>query len=72
PNLLRIHDDVTLSDLKHQLNSFLRFREQGRVTEIVYRRSSVCADGTVLFTNMKLRTDDDVRTIRAVKWAGPT
>ncbi|MCI62780.1 hypothetical protein A2U01_0084037, partial [Trifolium medium] len=46
PNLLRIHDDVTLSDLKHQLNNFLHFRDQRRVTEIEYRRPSVCADGT--------------------------
>ncbi|MCI59640.1 hypothetical protein A2U01_0080895, partial [Trifolium medium] len=61
PNLVRIHDAVTLSDLKRQLNSFLHFRDQRRITEIVYRRSSVCADGTVLFTKMELRTDDDVR-----------
>ncbi|PNX91417.1 hypothetical protein L195_g047548 [Trifolium pratense] len=56
PNLVRIHDDVTLSDLKRQLNSLLHFRDQRRVTEIVYRRLSVCADETVLFTKMDLRT----------------
>ncbi|MCI91044.1 hypothetical protein A2U01_0112338, partial [Trifolium medium] len=43
-NLVRIHDDVTLFDLKHHLNSLLHFRDQRRVTEIAYRRSSVCAD----------------------------
>ncbi|MCI78062.1 hypothetical protein A2U01_0099332, partial [Trifolium medium] len=41
PNLLRIHEDVTLSNLKHQLNSLLHFRDQRRVTEIEYRRPSV-------------------------------
>jgi hypothetical protein len=66
PNLVRIHDDVTLSDLKRQLSSLHQFGEQRSVTEIVYRRPSICADGTVLFTKMELRTDDDVRTMFSI------
>ncbi|MCI77163.1 hypothetical protein A2U01_0098433, partial [Trifolium medium] len=66
PNLVRIHDDVTLSDLKRQLNNLLQFDDQRRVTEIVYRRPSICADGTVLFTKMELQTDDDVRTMFSI------
>ncbi|PNX55108.1 hypothetical protein L195_g048734, partial [Trifolium pratense] len=66
PNLVRIHDDITLFDLKRRLNSILHFREQRKVTEIMYRRPSVCTDGTVLFTKMELLTDDDVRTMFSI------
>jgi hypothetical protein len=56
-NLFRIHVDVTLGDLMHQLsllNSRINHRDQRRVTEVEYRRPSVCSDGTILFTSMKL------------------
>jgi hypothetical protein len=66
PNLVRIRDDVTLSDLKRRLSSLHQFGEQRSVTEIVYRRPSICADGTVLFTKKELRTDDDVRTMFSI------
>ncbi|MCI39203.1 hypothetical protein A2U01_0060434, partial [Trifolium medium] len=45
------------------LNSLLHFRDQRRVTEIEYRRPSVCANGTVVYTNIKLQNDGDVRTM---------
>ncbi|MCI43720.1 hypothetical protein A2U01_0064958, partial [Trifolium medium] len=61
-----IHDDVTLSDLKHQLNSLLHFRDQRRVTEIEYHRPSVCSNGIVSYTGMKLQNDGDVRTLFSI------
>ncbi|MCI56509.1 hypothetical protein A2U01_0077760, partial [Trifolium medium] len=42
------------------------FRDQRKVTEIVYLRLSVCADETVLFKKMEFRTDDDVRTMFSI------
>jgi hypothetical protein len=68
-NLFRIHVDVTLGDLNHQLtqlNSRFHFQDQRRVTEVEYRRPSVCSDETVLFTNMKLQNNDDVRTMFSI------
>ncbi|KAK2427777.1 hypothetical protein QL285_026336 [Trifolium repens] len=68
-NLLRIHIDVTPGDLKHQLtqlNGRVNHCDQRRVTEVDYRRPSVCSDGTVLFTTMKLQTDGDVRTMFSI------
>jgi hypothetical protein len=68
-NLFRIHVDVTLGDLKHQLiqlNGRVNHRDQRMVTEVEYRRPSVCSDGTVLFTSMKLQTDGDVRTMFSI------
>jgi hypothetical protein len=68
-NLFRIHVDVTLGDLKHhltQLNGRAHHRDQRTVTEVEYRRPSVFSDGTVLFTNMKLQTDGDVRTMFSI------
>ncbi|MCI31209.1 hypothetical protein A2U01_0052421, partial [Trifolium medium] len=69
PNLSRIQVDVTLGDLKHQLtqiNSRLHYCHQRRVTNVENRRPSVCSDVTVLFTNMKLQNDADVRTIFSI------
>ncbi|KAK2381140.1 hypothetical protein QL285_068772 [Trifolium repens] len=68
-NLFRLHVDVSLGDLKHQLiqlNGCVNHRDQRRVTDIEYRRPSVCSDGTVLFTSMKLQTDGDVRTMFSI------
>ncbi|MCI35936.1 hypothetical protein A2U01_0057157, partial [Trifolium medium] len=61
-----IHDDVTLSDLKHQLNSLLHFRNQRRITEIEYRRPSVCSNGSLRYTGMKLQNDGYVRTMFSI------
>jgi hypothetical protein len=52
PNHFRIHVDFTLVDLDYQLGQRLHFRDDRRLTDVEYRRSSVCSDGTVLFTNM--------------------
>ncbi|MCI22866.1 hypothetical protein A2U01_0044044 [Trifolium medium] len=52
--------------MKHQLNSRIHFRDQRRMTDVEYRRSSVCSDGTVLFTNIKLQNDGDVRTMFSI------
>ncbi|MCH82446.1 hypothetical protein A2U01_0003252 [Trifolium medium] len=60
-----IHIDVTLADLKHQLsqlNNRLNYRDARRVTDVEYRRSSVCTDRSVLFIDMKFQNDGDVRT----------
>ncbi|MCH80629.1 hypothetical protein A2U01_0001399, partial [Trifolium medium] len=62
PNLFRIHVDVTMADLKHQmdqLNDRLNCRDARRVVSVEYRRLSICSDGCVLFTNMKLQNDGD-------------
>ncbi|KAK2404898.1 hypothetical protein QL285_054200 [Trifolium repens] len=68
-NLFRIDVDVTLGDLRHQLtqlNGHVNHRGQRKVTDVEYCRPSVCSDGTVLFTSMKLQTDGDVRTMFSI------
>jgi hypothetical protein len=49
-----------------QLNDRAHHRDQRTVTEVEYRRPSVFSDGTVLFTNMKLQTDGDMRTMFSI------
>ncbi|MCI68385.1 hypothetical protein A2U01_0089646, partial [Trifolium medium] len=49
-----------------QLNNLLHFRDQRRVTEIEYHRPSVCSNGTVRYTGMKLQNDGDVRTMFSI------
>jgi hypothetical protein len=49
-NLFRIYANATLGDLKHkltQLNGRVHHRDQRRVTDVEYRRPSVCSNGTV-------------------------
>jgi hypothetical protein len=68
-NLFRIHVNVTLADLKHsmsQLNGGLHFRDDKRVTDVDYRHPSVCSDGIVLFTTMKLQNDVDARIMFSI------
>jgi hypothetical protein len=68
PNLLKIHVDITLDNLKHkltQLNGRRHSRDQRWVTDVEYRLS-VCSDGTVVSTNMKLQNDADVRKIVSI------
>jgi hypothetical protein len=68
-NIFRVHVDATLADLKHQLtqlNSRLHFCNERRVTDLEYYCHSVCSDETVLFTNMKLQNDGDVRTVFSI------
>ncbi|PNY11939.1 hypothetical protein L195_g008559 [Trifolium pratense] len=57
PNLFRINVDVTLADMKHQLdqlNDCLKCCDARKVAGVEYCRLSVCSDERVLFTNMKL------------------
>ncbi|CAJ2666686.1 unnamed protein product [Trifolium pratense] len=68
-NLFRINVDVTLVDLKNQLTELscrLHGLDQRRVTEVVYRRPSVCSDGKVLLTKMKLHNDEDVISMMSI------
>ncbi|MCH95231.1 hypothetical protein A2U01_0016206 [Trifolium medium] len=61
-NLFRIHVDVKLAYMKHQLdqlNGRLNCRDARRAVGVEYHRLSVCSDGRVLFTNMKLQNDSD-------------
>ncbi|MCH89941.1 hypothetical protein A2U01_0010845 [Trifolium medium] len=70
PNLFRIHIDVTMDDLKHQLsqlNNRLNCRDARRVTDVEYHRSSVCTNRSVLFTNMKFQNDGDVSSLSTVR-----
>ncbi|XP_045796116.1 uncharacterized protein LOC123890528 [Trifolium pratense] len=69
-NLFRIHEQVSLSDLKQQLtqiNRRLNFRDPRTVTDVEYRRPSrISNNGTMLFTHVKLHNNDDVRTMFSV------
>jgi hypothetical protein len=68
--LFRIHIvDVTLSAPKHRLtkvNGRLHWRDDSRVTNLEYHCLSVYSDGTVLFTNMKLKNNSVVRTMFSI------
>ncbi|PNX99484.1 hypothetical protein L195_g022750 [Trifolium pratense] len=66
-NLLRIHEQVSLGDLKQQLTQINRRLNPGdprTVTDVEYRRpSGTSNNGTLLFTNVKLRNNGDVITM---------
>jgi hypothetical protein len=65
----RIHVDITLGDLKHQLtqlNNRCHSRDQRKVTDAEYRRPSVCSDGTVMFTDMRHINEGNVRTMFSI------
>ena len=69
PILLRIRVDVTLSGLKDQLNQIncdLHYRDTRSVDSIEYRRPSTGSDGSIEYTQMKLKNDDDVRTMFSI------
>jgi len=69
PHLFRIHNDVTLSGLKDQLdqiNRQLNHRDTRRVVGVEYRCSLSDSVGSLRFNRMKLINDDDVRTIFSV------
>jgi len=69
PHLFRIHTDVTLSELKSQLNEInheLNRRDTRRVDGVEYRRLSTVSFGSLWFSRMKLMNDDDVRTMGQV------
>ncbi|KEH42513.1 hypothetical protein MTR_1g069840 [Medicago truncatula] len=66
PHLFRIHNDVTLSRLKDQLdqiNCQLNHRDTRRVVCVEYRCLLSNSVSSLRFSRMKLTNDDDVRTI---------
>ncbi|KAK2443186.1 hypothetical protein QL285_014310 [Trifolium repens] len=70
PNMFRIDVDSTLSDLKQQLDEINRCcnnrNDDRNVTIINYRKPSVRSDGSVMFSKMQLKNDDDVRTMFSI------
>lgn len=68
-NLLRIHVDVTLSDLKDQLdqvNGRLNYRETRRVDNVEYLHPSTDYDLSIRFTQMKHQNDDNLRIMFSI------
>lgn len=69
PHLFRIRDDVTLSGLKDepdQINRQLNHRDTRRVVCVEYRCPLSDLAGSLLFSQMKLTNDGDLRTMFAV------
>ncbi|KAK2415377.1 hypothetical protein QL285_037862 [Trifolium repens] len=66
PNMFRIDVDSTLSDLNQQLDEINCCRNNRKddrnVTSVDYRKPSIRSDGSVTFSKMQLKNDDDVRT----------
>jgi len=66
PNLLRVRFDVTLVDLKDQLdqiNQQLNRRDTRKMDGVWYRRSSIDTVGRLQFSQMMLKNDEDVRNM---------
>ena len=66
PHLFRIHNDVTLSGLKDeldQINCQLNHRDTRRVVSVEYRCPLSDSVSSLRFSRMKLTNDDDVRTM---------
>jgi len=69
PHLFRIHNDVTLSVLKDELNQIncqLNHRDTRRVVKVEYRCPLSDSAGSLRFSRMKLMNDDDVGTMFSV------
>jgi hypothetical protein len=70
PNMFRIAVDSTLSDLNQQLDEINRCcnnrNDDRNVTSIDYRKPSIRSDGSVKFSKMQLKNDDDVRTMFSI------
>jgi len=69
PHLFRIRNDVTLSGLKDeldQINCQLNHRETRRVVGVEYRCPLSDSVGSLWFSQMKLRNNDDMRTIFSI------
>jgi len=67
--MFRIHNDVTLSGLKDeldQINRQLNHRDTRRVVGVEYRCPLSDSVGSLHFSRMKLTNDDDVRTMFSV------
>ncbi|AES88115.1 hypothetical protein MtrunA17_Chr4g0024521 [Medicago truncatula] len=68
-NLFKVRVNVTLSDLKDQLdqiNGRLNHRGKKRVDIVEYHRLLVDSGGSVWFIHMKLYNKDDVRTMFSI------
>nr|ABD32829.1 hypothetical protein MtrDRAFT_AC150440g14v2 [Medicago truncatula] len=66
PHLFRIRDDATLSGLKDeldQINHQLNHKDTRRVVGVEYRCPSSNSAGSHRFSWMKLKNDDDMRTM---------
>jgi len=64
-NPFKVRLDVTLSELKgrsNQINRQLNHKDTRMVNDVEYRCSSTNSEGSVQFTHMKLKNDDN-RTI---------
>ncbi|AES59628.1 hypothetical protein MTR_1g023550 [Medicago truncatula] len=69
PHLFRIHNDVTLSGLKDeldQINRQLNHRDTRRVVGVEYRCPLSDSVGSLRFSRMKLTNQDDARTMFSV------
>ena len=69
PHLFRICNDVTLSELKDELdkiNRQLNHKDTRRVVDVKYRCSLSDSDGSLCFSRIKLTNNDDVRTMFSV------
>ena len=69
PHLFRIRYDVTLTGLKYeldQINRQLNYRDTRRVVGFEYRCPFSDSVGSLRFSRMKLKNDDDVRTMFSV------
>ena len=69
PHLFRIHNDVTLSKLKDeldQINRQLNHRDTRKVVSIKYRCPFSDSVSSLQFNRMKLTNDDDVRTMFSI------
>jgi len=68
-NLFRVRVDVTLTDLKDQLdqiNRQLNHRNIRRVDDVGYRQPSINSIGRLQFSQMMLTNDDDVRSMFSI------
>jgi hypothetical protein len=69
PILFRINVDVTMCNLKHQLdelNGRLNYRDARRVASVQHCRLLIGSDRRIRFTNMKLQNEDNVRTMCSI------
>ena len=67
--MFRIHNDVTLSGVKDeldQINRQLNHRDTMRVVSVEYRCPLFDSVGSLYFSRMKLKNDNDVRTMFSI------
>jgi hypothetical protein len=65
PHMFKVWNDFMLFRLKDQLNQ-INHKDTSRVDDVEYRRPLTDSTGIVQFTEMKLRNDDDVRTMFSI------